>query len=157
MANKQVLQSAGDGTAVPVGYVGEKITWISAPSTVALSISEADWTNASITFGAGVWLICANILTSATPNNVAGSNATAVVRITDSSNNIIQTMDKQLFITTPTNGVAGIVTTLSFSLIANVNGSTTYKIRAFKAEASATCNLYNQAFARSEFFAVRIA
>ena len=35
-----------DGQAVASGYVGEKITWVSAPATQVLTTSVADWTNA---------------------------------------------------------------------------------------------------------------
>ena len=60
MSNKQLLQSAGDGTAVPAGYVGEIV-----PGTLSVVTATFSGGNAGIatmgsrTLGVGVWLVFA--------------------------------------------------------------------------------------------------
>lgn len=146
------------GSAVPSGFVGEKITWASAPSTAAVQATIGDWTNANIVLTAGTWLVIANITADAYTAATSGTAATTTVSITDSSNNIIQNSEKSIECLTPANGNARNVGTIAFSFIANLNTSTTYKIRMVRASTSGNFgNVYNQALYRSEFFAVRLA
>lgn len=71
MTQKSLLQSAGDGTAVPTGYVGEVLKQTRAIGS-ALSLTSGIPTNiTSITLPAGNWLICANI-------NFVGASATTI-------------------------------------------------------------------------------
>lgn len=56
MANKQLLQAAGDGTAVPAGYVGEELLSVrTLANWTAGSTAYGDV--ATITLSAGVWKI----------------------------------------------------------------------------------------------------
>lgn len=52
MPNKQLLQSAGDGTAVPTGYVGENVT-----NTSTTTITTSFQNLVSITLNKGYWLV----------------------------------------------------------------------------------------------------
>lgn len=54
MPNKQLLQSSGDGTAVPRGYVGEIIT---SSIEVSAAASNAGITVGSVLLSSGVWRI----------------------------------------------------------------------------------------------------
>jgi hypothetical protein len=139
--------------------VGEKITWTSAPASLTLSTTEADWTNASIALTAGTWQIYANVQVYVETGATAGNFSSAGVRITDASNNIVQEMDQQFTVRTPANAINVSVGTLAFSFVANLSTSTTYKIRARRTDGVGTgvATIYNQASNRSQFFAVRIA
>jgi len=153
----QVLGNAA-GTAAAAGYIGEKITWASAPATAAIGTSVADWTNASLPLTAGTWLVVANITADAYTAATAGTYAVSTVSITDSSNTVVQNQEKSIGALTPANGNQRNLGVLSFSFVANLNGSTTYKIRAVRASTAGNAgNLYNEASYRSEFFAIRIA
>ena len=60
MTQKTQLQAAGDGTAVPAGYVGQLVS--SNLSGIALSVSTSAWnysdcTGLSMTLDSGVWLL----------------------------------------------------------------------------------------------------
>jgi hypothetical protein len=151
---------ATNGAAIAAGYVGEKITWTSAPTTQALTTSFADWTNATITLTAGTWLVTANIAVYYATATTAGAEGYTQVRITDTSNNIIQEQDNILFVGKAVSGTAlNFRGTLSFGFVANLSSSTTYKIRAAALNNSGTGsgNIENEASFRSRFFAVRIA
>lgn len=53
MANKQQLQSAGDGTAVPAGYIGEVVTGTTSGNfTYVRGTAYNVWT---ITLNKGIW------------------------------------------------------------------------------------------------------
>lgn len=56
MTQKNLLQSAGDGTAVPSGYVGEQVS-ASNPTGVAVGASGSYVTVTSITLQPGIWNI----------------------------------------------------------------------------------------------------
>jgi len=58
MSNKQLLQSAGDGTAVPAGYVGEvQLANPVANVTPGASVQDLNKTVVSITLTPGVWAV----------------------------------------------------------------------------------------------------
>lgn len=57
MTQKSLLQSAGDGTAVPAGYIGENITQYSSSST---SVGGATTDFVQVTLGPGVWFVTFN-------------------------------------------------------------------------------------------------
>jgi hypothetical protein len=147
------------GSVVAAGYIGEKITWSSAPATANLGTSTADWTNASIVLSAGVWLIYANICLSVVTGNSAANSSYAQVYITDSSNNTVQNQEKRLLVLTPAAGSTQVVSAVPFNFVASVSGSTTYKIRALRVDAAGTgsAQIRNAGADYSEFFAVRIA
>ena len=55
MTQKALLQSAGDGTAVPAGYVGQII---SSQSTSLINLSSNTWIQlSSLTLNSGLWII----------------------------------------------------------------------------------------------------
>ena len=56
MTQKNLLQAAGDGTAVPAGYVGQVIEGTSAGLSLSNGASRAQ-TAAAVTLTPGVWLI----------------------------------------------------------------------------------------------------
>lgn len=68
MPQKQLLQSAGDGTAVPAGYIGQ-IIQVSPASNVTPGASGATITLCQITLTPGVWQVHgkASWLSAATP------------------------------------------------------------------------------------------
>ncbi len=147
------------GAAVTAGNIGQKITWVSAPTTATLTTSMADWTNATIDLTAGIWLVFANIQVNYSTGSTAGNQGAVQVNITDSSNNIVQEMDQQIFTKTVAAVAASVVGTLPFSFLTNVASTTTYKIRAMKVDSVGTGigQIYNSATVRSQFYAVRIA
>ncbi len=56
MTQKSLLQSAGDGTAVAAGYVGERIS--ANPASSVSAAASNSWVNlCSITLTPGVWLV----------------------------------------------------------------------------------------------------
>lgn len=148
-----------DGVAVSAGKVGEKITWNTPPASVTLTTTESDWTNATFTLTPGVWLVNYSIQTSANPPSVAGAVLTSVVRVTDSSNAIVQNSDKQMTAISPTAASLTINSIIAGSFIVNISSNTTYKIRIQKSESGGVGigAVYNQSSARSEFYGVRIA
>jgi hypothetical protein len=60
MAKKQILQQAGDGTAVPTGVIGE-VKASSDLASTAMTVSGNGYNAGTLTLGAGNWLIYANI------------------------------------------------------------------------------------------------
>jgi hypothetical protein len=150
-----------NGSSVGAGYVGEKITWATPPgSTQSLTTSFADWTNAFITLNKGLYLIQANVALDYTTGNVAGNQGNSYAQITDSSNSVIQEMDKAIFFTTSAAISARFLGFIPFSFVANVTtDGTIYKIRVKRTDVSGTgtATVYNVDSARSEFFAIRIA
>lgn len=147
------------GSAIAAGYVGEKITWASAPATQSTTTSIADWTNASITLTAGVWLIQANICCVYITGLIAGDSGATLIRITDASNNIVENMDKQNAVRTAAASNTYCILSIPFSFVKSVNTSTTYKIRISHANSAGTGGgiVYNESNNKSEFFAIRIA
>jgi hypothetical protein len=107
MSNKQLLQSAGDGTAVPAGYVGEVISAESNTFTTTGLANNSTTGFLSITLTPGTWLISASqsflqnsstgtaagsVLSdvSATGNTIAGFGASVVDIGIWPSNNVSQ-------------------------------------------------------------------
>ena len=93
MPNKQLLQSAGDGTTIPAGYVGQRLTSSgtqtgSASGTVTVNLSTP------ITLTPGVWIVQA----SGQATVVAPTRVTCT--ITNSSNASISDSDGFRFDTT---------------------------------------------------------
>lgn len=146
--------------AVPAATtVGEKITWATPPASQNIGTAVQDWTNANIVLTPGVWLIQANIMTTYTTGAVAGNNGNTNVMITDAANSIVQQMDKLLVGYAAGAFAVLSETSLSFSFVASLSVTTTYKIRAQRNDSvgTGTASLQNGAAARSEFFGLRIA
>lgn len=57
MTQKSLLQSAGDGTAVPAGYVGEKRT----ATITAVNVGSGAVDVATLSLSPGVWIVTCNI------------------------------------------------------------------------------------------------
>jgi hypothetical protein len=148
-----------DGVAVPAGMIGERVTWASAPGNQAMTTTMTDWTNASISLSAGVWMVYANVQCIAETGTAVSNFSSANVVITDTGNAIVQEMDQQLMCRTSAAASAFQACTLAFSFLANVNSSTTYKIRVRRIDGAGTgsATVYNQGTNRSQFYAVRIA
>lgn len=160
-----LIKGDTSGVAIASGYVGQKITWINPPITQTFSTVEADWVDGSsnpaqIVLTAGVWLVTANIAARITTGTTAGNDSYIRVRITDSSNNLIQNMDKLLSTKTPANAELRIWSVLPFSFVAVLSAaSTTYKIRGSRGDNNGVGvgGLFNEPAFYSEFFAIRIA
>jgi hypothetical protein len=156
------VKASATGTAIPAGSVGEKVTWTTPPSLQNVTTTESDWTNASITLTSGVWLVTANVFTVAqiASGQPAGAYAATRVKITDSSNNVIQNQYKTLafFASSATTGIGGGETVLPFSFVASVSTTTTYKIRVVSDRSGGGNSgvLKNAPSGYSEFYAIRL-
>ena len=161
MTQKALLQSAGDGTAVPQGYVGQKITWSTPPAAeTALTTTETDWANASFQLTPGIWHIFCSVTALLITPAVIGAEAGIYLKITDGSNAVINQLDRSLYIRTQVAANAVSQSPIVMSDIITVTSTTTYKIRGQKYQSSGTadCRLYNTSpSSLSNFYAVRIA
>lgn len=157
MTQKNLLQSAGDGTAVPSGYVGEVITWSTVPTTQTFT-TEADWTNAVITVPSGVWRLQAEIQVYSNKGSTVAGDCNTYVKITNSSNTVIENCSARhgVYINSATELIGTAL--ISLSAIVSVSSNTQYKIRAYKAGVSGSASeLQNSGDIKSRFYAVRIA
>lgn len=149
------------GTAVPSGYVGEKITWTSAPTTQSLTTSFVDWTNATFNLPAGVWQIVANVNIQMTTQSGAASDVEGHIQIVDGVGSLIELQRKRTRIIAINTVQVVDWKTLPFSCIVRPTSATTYKIQARKQDnlATSTASIMNGGSSTdySEFYAVRIA
>jgi hypothetical protein len=154
------VKAAETGAAIPAGYVGEKVTWATAPTATVFGTSVADWTNATISLNPGVHLIIANIQTFVESGTTAGNDSECNAQITDSAGTIIDTQSKSLRAKSAATGQSGVnLGVVAMSTIVNVTAaSTVYKIRAKRTDNSGTgyCELSNSAQKQSHFYAIRI-
>lgn len=136
-----------------------KITWTTPPSTQNTTTSVADWTNANLVLTPGVWLVQASVTAGYTTGTTAGSSGYTRVFITDTSNNIVQEMDKSVSSQTAAAAASKVIAALPFSFIANVSSNTTYKLRVAHVDSAGSGSgvVGNENAIRSQFFAVRIA
>jgi hypothetical protein len=142
------------------GKVGEKVTWTTSPSTQSLTVTETDWTNATFTLSAGVWVITAIVQLGYTTGTTAGNGGASLCKLTDSSNTLIQTQYQQIGITTSANAAIQATGVLSISCVENItSGTKTYKLRVLKADGIGigAGSVYNQNTLYSTFYAIRIA
>jgi hypothetical protein len=153
----QPLLGRTDGLAIPAGIIGEKITWVSAPSNLSLTTSFQDWTNAFITLTPGVWNVFANISVTVNTASAAGDTEFAQIVITDSSNAIVQEMDRLFLVKTVAAVVNSAQGNLSFAYQISVSVNTVHKIRASKTDLTGvgSASILNSAGQRSQFFAIR--
>lgn len=147
------------GTAIGEGNIGEKITWSSAPSTQSVSGTLADWTNASLPLTAGIWDVFASVQVMVQTGTTLLSTCSITVSITDSSNNIVQEMEKLFYVGTPAANASTGYTCIPFYFQAVLSGDVTYKIRAQRADSGSagSASIINQSGQRSQFYAVRRA
>lgn len=154
----QPIPGRTDGAAVPAGFPGETITWTSVPASQSATTVEADWTNGFITLTPGVWLVMASVMAVYTTGATASNEGYTVVRITDSSNNIIQNSDKLVYGKT----VAAVTNTCESSLAlffqVSITVPTVYKIRFYRVDVSGTGSgsVENSSVQRSNFFGIRL-
>jgi hypothetical protein len=153
------IQGRKSGLDISAGYIGEKITWATAPSTASPGTTVGDWTNASISLTSGRWLVVANISVLVATGAVAGNWSTLVVSITDSANTVIFNQEKTVGIQTSGNLVTRLQAILPFTCVADLSSSATYKIRCQRVDnvGTGSSSIYNDPTLRSEFFAIRIA
>ena len=146
------------GVAPASGYLGEKITWASAPTTYAVTTSEGDWSNAVIDLTKGNWEIKANIQVQLGTAASAGAFQDLNVKITDSSNNVLNSQSKLIRTKTAAAVAGDMVVVCSFATTVNLGSNTSYKIRAIRTDGGGVgyANLFNQAGLASEFYATRI-
>lgn len=148
------------GATIAAGYLGEKITWASAPSDQTFSTigTTADWTNATITLTAGSWLLVANIAAYCTTGTGLANSSNFTLSITDSGNTIIQNQRKTLYNITPAAAAMTIGSSLAFAATLELSASTTYKIRGvINGNTGAVGQAFNSSNGQSEFFAIRKA
>jgi hypothetical protein len=154
---------AQTGAAIPASYVGEKVTWATAPSTsFTVTTSMTDWTNAFVTLNPGVWLLQASINANIRTDAYAGYDVACTVRITDSAGNLIDNQQKNLNVRAGGNQEQRMGVAIPFMAIVNVTApGTIYKFRAqrFDNIGSGACSLINSAASDSgysHFFATRL-
>ena len=150
-------QGRADGAVAPTGQIGERQTWSTPPSSQVATTSISDWTNANIVLTPGTWQIFGSFFVTGTTAASIGAAATTVVQITDASNTVVQNMESQMYIVNSGSSALTTGSTVALYGTVSINTTTTYKVRLQKAEAAATCQIYNTAFARSVFYAIRIA
>ena len=134
MTQKQLIQGAGDGTAVPAGYIGETITVDITSSVGTVSANTAVDCAQTLTLPtAGVWRIeaagQARISTSA--GRTTGP-AFGHVQLTDSANTQLDVslMEVELPASKDTSH------RFYLSAVVSISSPTTYKLRALCNEAS---------------------
>jgi hypothetical protein len=140
--------------------VGQRITWTSAPATVtAPGTTETDWTNATFTLTPGCWHIFANVSIEAVSGTTAGNYTQGIIKLTNSSNTIIDEQERNVraYSVTSSTGI-NVVSAVTLSTVVNISADTVYKLRYKKTEVgTGTATFLNQAEYRSNFYAIRIA
>ena len=133
MTQKALLQSSGDGTAVPAGYIGETIN-VDITSSVATTVANTPVDCAqTITLTPGVWkLEAAGQMRMSGAAGRATGPAYGHVQLTDSANT---ELDASLM-------EVELPSSKDFShrfyvaAVVNISSSTTYKLRVLCSEAS---------------------
>jgi len=129
------------GTAIAAGYVGEKITWSSTPTSYTVTTSFANWPNANFTLTAGIWVVYLSVSYVMSCN--ASSDVAMDVQVVDGSSSIIAPLGLQARIA----NIAA--TTMAGSLAAftleNLSTSKSYTIQARYRNVAGTgsATLYN--------------
>lgn len=129
MSNKQLLQSAGDGTAVPAGYVGE-LKEATNTTTVVLSGAAGtytDITSMSLSLEPGIWELQTDIsLYISGASGITTNGRVGAVVLTDNSNNIQRGVVTGFANATTPN----VISQCSIKHRIVVSSTTTYKLRA---------------------------
>ena len=159
MTQKALLQSAGDGTAVPAGYVGQVIQVDLSANTIINSTTESDVSNLSLSLTAGVWLISYSLSADINTTTALGHTNAILAKITDSSNSQIGNSLRCLYVKNNASGTnQDIVGCLSAQEVVNISSSQTYKVRSRVLNASSGGVIQQDAqYGASKFMAVRIA
>lgn len=157
MTQKALLQSAGDGTAVPAGYVGER-KLASASADISLSTSISD-VGLSFTLEPGEWVV--GYRASVYLNNPTGSNANNFVNlvITDGSNVAISGSGSDISVQAqPANAVTSPIIPVQCEVPLTVTVNQTVKLRGLRANVSANTSLLHDGTYRiTRLYARRIA
>lgn len=153
------LTGSTAGTAITAGYVGEKVS--ATITAYTLTTSVADVTGASISLTAGVWRIFYAVSADLTTGATSGNASEANVLITDNANTVVGTSYRGLFIKTVAAVANNTVATLCAEEIVSISATTTYKLRALRADAAGTgsgsITASGNTSHASTFYAVRIA
>jgi len=157
MTQKSQLQSAGDGTAVPSGYVGErKISSASTNITLSTSVSDI---GLSFTLEPGEWIV--GYRASVYLNNPTGSSATNSVNliITDGNNVAISRSGSDISIQNqPASNATSPIIPVQCEVPLTVTANQTVKLRGFRANVSAnTSLLHDDIYRITMLYARRIA
>lgn len=159
MTAKAQLQSAGDGTAIPSGYVGETVAGTTIANPVVLATSST--AISSITLQPGRWVLKYNINPTIETGASAGNRTYAYFRIRDSSDTTTIANSSKLIVAKTTANVSGEATApVSAEVIVDVSTPTTYLLRGIRVDGSGTgiASVYNGGTTESSnFYAVRIA
>lgn len=130
MTQKALLQSAGDGTAVPSGYVGEVISASQAGTTISVTANTwTDITGCSITLTAGTWDL--NAYVHANNSAPSGFVYWAAGITTTAGNNGPTAYGERVGYSTsaPNSTIGNTIIINSFRL--NLSSNTTYYLKAF--------------------------
>ena len=119
MTQKALLQGAGDGTAVPQGYVGENIKNAPSGNTAITTFTTTDLTGTNTGLTPGIWLLIGNL---GGYGSSTGGNASIDFLIRDAANNNI-VRGQGLWTSGALNTVQSCV-----SHVVTIAGFTTYKL-----------------------------
>jgi hypothetical protein len=159
MTQKALLQSAGDGTAIAAGYVGQVIQSDLSTTVSITSATESDVSGLNITLTPGVWMITYSLSADITSSTSNGHTNGLVTRITDSFDNILGNSRRCLYVKNSGSGTnADIVSTLHANEITSISSNTTFKIRARILNTASTGTLFQDTtYGGCKFMAIRIA
>lgn len=157
MTQKALLQSAGDGTAVPQGYVGEeKQTILGVNFSLTTSLSDV----MTLSLDTGVWLIGYRVCVYVVNQGASAITNSVNVVLTNNSNAEIAGTGGQLIIEfQPASGNVGVVSYIQAEVPITVNSTQTYKLRGIKAAGVTSSNgiLHDGSYRFSRMYARRIA
>ena len=149
------------GSAIAAGYVGETQTASMNNTTLTGTTVETDVTGASITLGAGVWLVSYSVSLGLSAAASVGGESTLSVYLTDSSNVKVSGLDRSIAMRSVSTNSNLLIAPVSASTVLNLSSSTTYKLRGQISNASGTAVggvIYTSTSQfQGNFFAVRIA
>ena len=147
------------GTNISSGYIGEKITWATPPTTQTSTTTLSDWTNAFITLTPGVWMVVANVVATVVTGTTAGNGTANKVSITDSANTLINLWERRISVTTPAAAACTLWGVIAFAGIVNISATTVYKLRIQLQNLVGTGSgdIRNATSDSSEFYAIRVA
>ena len=99
MTQKALLQGAGDGTAVPAGYVGESVS-INLSGTPVANGTWTGFAGQNITLTRGTWILIANVLINV--QNCTDFAAGLATNASNDSSNLIVSVQQSKISTKPT-------------------------------------------------------
>lgn len=165
MAQKNLLQSAGDGTAIPAGYVGEFVRATSTSLFTQNGPTSGTFygvTNLILTIpSAGVWLVGYNASVQTDPPSGASSEIIGRARLRNTTDNTDICGAVSNYSVTGT--VASVIGNSSSQTVININSSKTIQVQIgfiTNGGTPSVTNIYERGDRTSPFsqvFAVRIA